>query len=238
VGATSRRLGASALAQARACTHAPRLLNVRLGAWQIRAAATPPPAAPPVDIVYDQDFIVVYRGLDKDLCRAVIELFDQDKTKWRGKIGGPEEAYYEEESKVSWDLEILNEGVWQDVFQKIHPQIQACISDYLARSPILQSFPLQATGYKIQMYPQNQGRFRWHADSVGKDTATRVVAMVLYLNDVDQGGETEFFHQGISISPTAGHLALFPAGWNYMHCGHTPESGDKYIISTFIRIKH
>lgn len=190
-----------------------------------------------VDVIFDDDFIVIYRGLDPVLCRSVMDLFDRDEGRWRGKIGSDGDGYLEDEAKVSWDLDIRNEGVWGDIFQKIHPPISACLSDYLSRSPILQSFPLQATGYKIQMYPQNEGYFKWHADSVGGDAGDRVVAMVLYLNDVDKGGETEFFHQGVKISPRAGQLVLFPAGWNYMHCAHKPESGSKYIISTFIRVK-
>ena len=192
---------------------------------------------PSVDILHDENFIVIYRGLDAQDCDAVIARFETDKGKWRGKTGALNQSVYLEDTKVSWDLEILPDGAWGDLFQRIHPQIQACIADYLARSPILQSFDLQATGYKIQMYPRNEGYFRWHADSVGGHTGDRVVAMVLYLNDVEQGGETEFFHQKLKISPKAGQLVLFPAGWNYMHCGHKPESGDKYIISTFIRIK-
>ncbi|MCB5188153.1 2OG-Fe(II) oxygenase [Methylobacillus caricis] len=189
------------------------------------------------DIVYDQDFIVVYQGLDEGLCGSIVDLFDQDKGKWRGKVDRSGGALYEAETKRSWDLEIVNEGNWQDIFQRVHPKIEACISHYISRSPILEAFDLQATGYKIQMYPKNQGYFRWHADSIGGDTGDRVVAMVLYLNDVEKGGETEFFHQGIKISPKAGYLVLFPAGWNYMHCGHMPISGDKYIISTFIKVK-
>jgi hypothetical protein len=192
----------------------------------------------PADIIYDQDFIVIYRGLDEWLCRSIIDRFDSDDGKRRGKIirSGPD-AYHEGDVKNSWDLEILSDGPWQDIFQSIHPKIQACMSDYLSRSPVLQSFDLQISGYKIQMYPKNQGYFRWHADSVGNNSGDRVVAMVLYLNDVEKGGETEFFHQEIKISPRAGNLVLFPAGWNYMHCGHVPESDDKYIIQTFIKIK-
>jgi hypothetical protein len=195
------------------------------------------PDCAPVDLIYDKDFIVVYPALDEASCRSVIERFDADKNKWRGKVGGAGNAVRKDEAKVSWDLEILNEGAWQDIFQKIHPRIQSCVAHYLSRSPILRSLKLQATGYKIQMYPENEGYFRWHADSIGVNTEDRVMAMILYLNTVAKGGETEFFHQGIKIAPKAGHLVLFPAGWNYMHCGHTPESGDKYIISTFIKLK-
>ena len=120
----------------------------------------------------------------------------------------------------------------------MHPRIQACIRHYLSRSPILQSFDLQVTGYKIQMYPRGQGFFRWHADSTGRGVQSRQVAMILYLNDVAQGGETEFFHQGLKVAPRAGQqLLLFPAGWNYMHCGQVPVSHDKYIVQTFVKIK-
>jgi hypothetical protein len=194
-------------------------------------------ANPPVEIIHSKDFILTYKGLHRELCQSVIDLFDRDQSKWRGKIGKSSDVTYQEATKSSWDLEILNEGPWRDIFQKIHPKIQACMSHYLSSSPILQSFPLQVTGYKIQMYPKGQGYFRWHSDSVGKGARDRVVAMVLYLNDVEEGGETEFFHQELKITPEAGHLVMFPTGWNYMHCGHTPESGDKYIISSFIKIK-
>jgi hypothetical protein len=191
------------------------------------------------NIISDQDLIVVYRALDEDLCRAVVECFDHDDGKSRGKvITGPGNGYHEDKDvKSSWDLEILNNGAWADIFQRIHPKIQACVSHYLSRSPILQSLNLQATGYKIQMYPKGEGYFRWHVDSVGRSSGNRVVAMVLYLNDVEKGGETGFFHQRRKISPKAGHLALFPTGWNYMHCGHVPESSDKYIIQTFITVR-
>jgi hypothetical protein len=189
------------------------------------------------EVILEQDFIVVYRGLTKELCDAVIAQFQSDPNKWQGKIGRREDAsIYQEQTKNSWDLEILNEGEWKNIFSEIHPKIHACMADYLARSPVLKSFPLQVTGYKIQMYPKNQGYFRWHADSLGKNARNRVAAMVLYLNDVAQGGETEFFHQNLKVAPKAGNLLLFPAGWNYMHCGHIPESNDKYIISSFVKI--
>jgi len=192
---------------------------------------------PPARILFDENFIVVYQGLDPEICRTIITRFDNDSSKWPGRIIASGGLSYEAGIKHSWDLEIVNDGPWKDIFQAISPPIQACMADYIARSPILQAFDLQGSGYKIQMYPKNEGYFRWHADAIGRNTGDRVVAMVLYLNDVAQGGETEFYHQGIRIPPKAGYLALFPAGWNYMHCAHVPTSDDKYIIQTFIKVK-
>lgn len=191
-----------------------------------------------VDVLFDRDLITLYQGLDPAECRAVIERFDMDDRKSRGLVYRQGQVRTQEEAiKSSWDLEILDQGEWRPVFRAIHPRIQACIQHYLSRSPILQSFDLQVTGYKIQMYPRGEGYFRWHADSTGAGVQSRQVAMILYLNDVAQGGETEFFHQGIKVAPRAGQLLLFPAGWNYMHRGEVPVSQDKYIVQTFVRIK-
>ena len=180
---------------------------------------------------------MVYRGLDQPLCDAIIAAFNRDQNKHQGKIGRAGGTAQQAEIKSSWDLEIPDQGEWKPLFQQMHSRIQACTSHYLSASPILQSFPLQMTGYKIQMYPRQEGYFRWHADSVGKGAQSRVAAMVLYLNDVDSGGETEFFHQQVKIPPRAGNLLIFPAGWNYMHCGQVPLSADKYVISSFIKIR-
>jgi hypothetical protein len=196
------------------------------------------PATAPVDIAYDENFITIYRALDRTLCQAIIDRFDQDGSKRRGMIGRLAESFStESDTKHSWDLEIPDGGAWQDIFRHIHPKIEACITHYVSRSPVLQSFELQLTGYKIQMYPQNEGYFRWHADSVGQNARDRVAALVLYLNDVDKGGDTEFFHQGVRVAPKAGYLAMFPTGWDFMHCGHVPESGHKYIIQAFVKLK-
>ena len=198
-------------------------------------AAARPPA---VDVLFDRDLVTVYQGLGPDDCRAVIDRFDRDERKSPGKVYRQADVRTEEAAiKNSWDLEILDAGDWRPIFRAVHPRIQACIQHYLSRSPILQSFDLQVTGYKIQMYPRGQGFFRWHADSTGPGVQSRQVAMILYLNDVAEGGETEFFHQAIKVAPRAGQLLLFPAGWNYMHCGQVPVSHDKYIIQTFVRIK-
>jgi hypothetical protein len=192
-------------------------------------------AHPAVDVVQDHDLITVYRALDAPLCRAVIDFFDRDESRWRGKVVTQTGSVApQQEIKSSWDLEILNQGASGDLFQAIHAKTQPCMTHYLSRSPVLKSFKLQGSGYKIQMYPKNEGYFRWHADSIGQHNGNRVVAMILYLTDVEKGGETEFLHQETRIAPKAGHLVLFPTGWNYVHCGRVPESGDKYIIQTFI----
>lgn len=72
-------------------------------------------------------------------------------------------------------------------------------------------------------------RYKPHADDgPGMD---RVVSALLYLNDVTEGGETEFVHFGKSVSPRAGRLIIFPANYAYAHAAHPPVSGIKYSVA-------
>ena len=55
-----------------------------------------------------------------------------------------------------------------------------------------------------------------------------------YLNDVESGGETEFYFQKRSIKPRKGTVVIAPAGFTHTHRGNVPISGDKYIITSWL----
>jgi hypothetical protein len=56
----------------------------------------------------------------------------------------------------------------------------------------------------------------------------------IYLNDVPESGETEFFYQRRLIRPQAGSLLVAPAGFTHTHRGNTPKGGDKYIATSWV----
>ena len=53
-------------------------------------------------------------------------------------------------------------------------------------------------------------------------------------NDVERGGGTRFPKLDVEIAARAGRLLMFPPYWMYQHEGLPPESGDKYILSTYL----
>lgn len=61
----------------------------------------------------------------------------------------------------------------------------------------------------------------------------RAISAILYLNDVEEGGETYFDRFDTSIQPMAGRLILFPSNMPYSHEARTPKSGNKYILVTW-----
>ena len=81
--------------------------------------------------------------------------------------------------------------------------------------------------------PSSGERFQLHFDSVDH-LASRFLVFLWYLNDVEQGGATRFPDLGLEFSARAGRLLVFPPYWMYQHEGLPPESGDKYILSTYL----
>lgn len=62
----------------------------------------------------------------------------------------------------------------------------------------------------------------------------RVLLFMYYLNDVREGGHTEFLYQNRMLQPTKGQLVFAPSGFTHTHKGHIPTSNDKYILTSWI----
>jgi len=80
-------------------------------------------------------------------------------------------------------------------------------------------------------YSTEDGFYKPHADS--GPGMQRIFSAVLYLNDVDDGGETYFSNFDVSVSPRAGRLTIFPANFMYIHEARTPKSSDKFALVTW-----
>ena len=52
-----------------------------------------------------------------------------------------------------------------------------------------------------------------------------------YLNDINDGGETEFLYQNIKIKPRKGLTLIWPADWTFTHRGNFAPSEEKYIVT-------
>jgi hypothetical protein len=74
----------------------------------------------------------------------------------------------------------------------------------------------------------------WHCEHGNIRYGNRLALAILYLNDVDDGGETEFLYQGLRVKPTQGTLIICPSGFTHTHRGNPPLTGEKYIMNTWI----
>ena len=56
----------------------------------------------------------------------------------------------------------------------------------------------------------------------------------VYLNDVTEGGETEFLYQKCRFKPEKNTILIWPAQFTHVHRGNPPLSNDKYIITGWV----
>ncbi len=85
-------------------------------------------------------------------------------------------------------------------------------------------------------YKDIQGYHVFHADfdDSSPHWLKRSHVLMYYLNDVGEGGETEFYHQKLKIKPKKGSLVIWPAYTTHLHKGNVPISNDKYILNMWI----
>jgi len=84
---------------------------------------------------------------------------------------------------------------------------------------------------KLQRTDVGQGYHIWHCENSTKETCRRVLVWTLYLNDVEEGGETEFLYYPRRIKPKAGTLVIWPTSFTHTHRGNPPLSNTKYIAT-------
>jgi hypothetical protein len=72
-----------------------------------------------------------------------------------------------------------------------------------------------------------------HVDVGDSISARRFLVFFVYLNDVAEGGETEFPTLDLQVSPKCGTILVFPSTWTFLHRGNVPISNDKYILGSY-----
>ena len=96
---------------------------------------------------------------------------------------------------------------------------------------LLDAEPAHLHSVKLQRTEKGGGYHLWHYEQDGKMCADRQMTFILYLNDVEDGGETEFLYQNRRVKPKAGTLVIWPASYTHTHRGNPPLSNEKYIMT-------
>ena len=120
-----------------------------------------------------------------------------------------------------------------DDFQKIF--WEQCHPKYTEKYSIIRKFaPHKILSLKLQQTKKGEGYHAWHTEVVRAGNRDRFIAISLYLNTVEKGGETEFLHQSLRVAPIKNRFIMFPAGYTHVHRGNPPLSGTKYIITGWV----
>lgn len=187
--------------------------------------------------------IVVFdNALPPELCDDIIDFFNDPQRVTPGRTVGGQHSNVKktfdgflETSMHSGDAATTCNKLQLDFFNNLKECVQIYIDSNLAlRSQWEQPAD---TGFQYQRYIKDEGFYSWHYDGGPYreiDIARRVLAVVAYLNTVEEGGQTEFDEMQTSVKAKQGRVLIFPSGFLYGHRSTIPKSSDKHIISTFL----
>jgi hypothetical protein len=136
--------------------------------------------------------------------------------------------------EVLREMIVKNEkGERQSAVLLFRETLNRALSLYLDKVPFFKDLIEHQVGYfntdlyKWQQTPIGGGFHHWHHENLYDKK--RELVWTLYLNDVEEGGETEFLYQHTRIKPKKGLFTIFPSSWTHMHRGNPPLSNEKYI---------
>ena len=103
---------------------------------------------------------------------------------------------------------------------------------YKEKYPFLNNIDSWAlfSGYNIQKYNPGQAYFSPHCENSTKNN-DRILAWMVYLNTVENGGETYFPHYQKYVKAEEGKCVIWPAYWTHVHHGIPSNNDTKYIAT-------
>ena len=150
------------------------------------------------------------------------------------------------QGKISTDISLVSIDTSDPeafaLSQVIVRGVNAGLEQYLAERPLLRDCCPEKSLFinpifNLQRYAPNEGFKQWHCDWTISNEATvpmyRVLAWILYCNDIDSAG-TEFYWQQHHEEATRGKLLIFPAGLSHIHKGRVSNTSTKTIATGWI----
>jgi hypothetical protein len=188
------------------------------------------------------NFIGVYDGyISEKECDNAIRLFEnqnkQNKTLTRL---ADDQAPITQKQDTQFFASRENVDVWCDELKTLIVNFDLCWKHYATNTGAEEAYqcPFHYTNLKIQKTLPTEGYHVWHVEyNKGYHHESRAFVYSIYLNDVEEGGETEFLHFSKRVKPKKGRIVIWPAAFPYLHRGNPPLSGEKYILTSWVLLR-
>lgn len=185
------------------------------------------------------NFIEIFpNALSKDHCDEIIEIC---KLKAKHATDDPDDEYYSCVRKVT-DKGRDDISIFPGPFQTLHQYTEILLDIFSKNKSKYYHGNLAEhvvnNDIKYQLSKPDGGFYSWHTEQGNTpNTSNRFMVWMIYLNDVNDGGRTEFkFFKDdkgntLSFKPTAGTLLYWPAGYTHVHRAAPDLKEDKWIAT-------
>jgi hypothetical protein len=188
------------------------------------------------------NFIGVYDNyITEEECNKAIKLFE-DQNNFKNTINriGFEKASILQKQDQQFFAAPNNVNVWWESLRSMMVNFDLAWNHYIKNVGADDAYgvPFHFTDLKIQKTLPTEGYHVWHIEhGKGYENEPRAFVFSIYLNDVEEGGETEFLHFSKRVKPKTGRIVIWPAAFPYLHRGNPPLSGKKYILTSWMMLR-
>ena len=113
------------------------------------------------------------------------------------------------------------------------PLVENCIEQYGEEYSILSKNTFMLFDIKAKKFPLGGGFHDWHYETMNRNSTARSFVVQMYLNTIEEGGETEFLYINKRVKAKQGRVVIFPAGYTHTHRGNPAIGKDKYLITSW-----
>lgn len=184
------------------------------------------------------NFVGVYDGyFSNEYCNSLIKYFEWCNTNNKS-FGRPDQESVKKDQSIALNPQGITDIIY--AHENIQPFVNEfnttfwdiCYKEYYETYSVLAGYDKHTIyTYKIQKTDPAGGYHVWHSEDGSACHARRVGVYILYLNNVEEGGETEFLYLSKRIAAKTGRLVIFPPNYPWAHRGNPPLSGSKYIMT-------
>ncbi len=170
------------------------------------------------------------------LCDDMVARFEANEVdQYAGRVGSAMNS--NDSLKKTTDIIASGKQHWKDVDNNLFRSLAMALKEFKDIYPYFSDMSrFKDMGYNLQRYQEGE-YYHWHVDADNDVLAPRQLVALWYLNDVEEGGETEFLFQDASVTPEKGKLMLFPPFWTHEHRAAVVTKGVKYIATTWINFR-
>lgn len=169
------------------------------------------------------------RVVSKEWCNKVIDLFEQSK-----------KDTFDNDRKSFTELNIEGKEEFKDIKETYIRVLRQNLQHFMKEVNIENHhFPpiIDMENIRIKKYEANgKDVFKNHVDVLRSQgpSSKRFLVFIMYLSDVEEGGETSIPRYNIKCKPKAGRLLMFPPFWTHPHQGEKVIKGTKYQMMTYL----
>lgn len=173
------------------------------------------------------NFIEAYQVEDDTLCDEIVDYFHASPALHNvvGAEGDPLRA-----ARRSTDM-LLKQGQNDDLLMRYLEHIKEIAEAYMNTYPQASSNLGIVEPLQIRRYLPGEGVYadQWESSHAG--ARHRFLGFLTYLNDVDDGGGTQFIYQGVTMPAKKGRTLVWPCEFTHTHKDEVSNQGTKYVIT-------